>query len=92
MNSNKHDSQHNEWFKSHCDIMAEMKGNRFYVVDSELLEENENPVIILSDMAYWNKNFDQLHKWCIENLVEISGMALIFDDPIKMTAFILKWS
>lgn len=92
MNSDNYESQHNEWLKSHGDVMAKMKGQKYYVVEPELLEENEDPMIILSDMVYWNKNFDELHKWCIENVVEISGMALIFDNPIKVTAFILKWS
>jgi hypothetical protein len=70
-----------------------MKGHKFYLVPEEYLEEDVNYTsIILTDVAYWNNNFDELNRWCIINSVDIVGLSLKIYDPLVLTAFILKWS
>ena len=93
MNSDEYDSQHKYWLKDHHDVLAEMKGHKFYLVPEEYLEEDVNYTsIILTDVAYWNNNFDELNRWCILNSVDIVGLSLKIYDPKIVMAFILKWS
>ena len=93
MTSDEYKSQHKWWAKSNMDLMTEMKGHKFYLVPEEYLEEDVNYTsIILTDVAYWNKNFDELNRWCILNSVDMVGLSLKIYDPKIVMAFILKWS
>ena len=93
MNSDEYESQRKHWLKDHYDVLAEMKGHKFYLVPEEYLEEDVNYTsIILTDVAYWNNNFDELNRWCIINSVDIVGLSLKIYDPKIVMAFILKWS
>jgi hypothetical protein len=93
MNSDEKDSQFKYWEKSNIDVLAEMKGHKFYLVPEEYLEEDVNYTsIILTDVTYWNNNFDELNRWCIINSVDIVGLSLKIYDPKIVMAFILKWS
>ena len=93
MNSDEYQSQRKHWLKDHIDVLAEMKGHKFYLVPEEYLEEDVNYTsIILTDVSYWNNNFDELNRWCIINSVDIVGLSLKIYDPKVVMAFILKWS
>jgi len=90
---NSDDSQHKYWLKDHYDVLAEMKEHKFYLVPEEYLEEDVNYTsIILTDVTYWNNNFDELNRWCIINSVDMVGLSLKIYDPKIVMAFILKWS
>lgn len=56
-----------------------------YVTDQEL-------IIILTDFAFWNLNFDKLQEWCKLNNSEQQGMTVVLPNHKTLTAFCLQWS
>ena len=56
-----------------------------YLTDREIL-------IILSDIAYWNNNYDDLEQWCLEYQSQRQGMTVVCPDKQTLTAFCLRWS
>lgn len=95
MNSDEYKSQHDVWLKSDRDVMAEMKGNRFYLVPEEFMEKEElghGQIIVLTDITYWNVHFNDLLNWGRLYNVQFNGLSLTITDPKIVTAFILKWS
>ena len=47
-------------------------------------------VIILSDIEYWNDNYDALKEWCKEYDADVRGMTVTCSDQ-SLTAFCLRW-
>lgn len=92
MNSDEYKSQHSEWAKSHNDVMAEMKSNKFYLVPELYMEQELGQVIVLTDITYWNVHFNELLLWTRHYDIKFNGMTLTILDPKIVTAFILKWS
>ena len=52
------------------DIFHSWKNSRFIVADSSLGFEN-SVIIVLTDIEYWNDNYEELKDWCDENLAEV---------------------
>jgi hypothetical protein len=66
---------------------------RFIVADNEVAQSFGTPVIImLSDVGYWNENFDELQAWCRLNGAEQQGMTVNIPSESVLTAFLLRWS
>jgi hypothetical protein len=73
------------------DILKSWKENLFIVAPPILTDPGE-PLIILTDLSYWNENFNALKKWCEENNCVQQGMTVVAPDQKAITAFCLKWS
>jgi len=65
----------------------------FIVADPEIARSLGQPVIVmLSDIAFWNINYDSLHEWCRQNHSEVQGMTVNIPDDVTLTAFCLRWA
>jgi hypothetical protein len=74
------------------DIMAEFKRQRFVVAPHYLLENVNQHVVILSDLAYWTNHYDELREWCELHGGEVAGMGVTLPDARTVTLFSLRWS
>jgi hypothetical protein len=72
------------------DIFEEWKNNRFIVVPDSLTTNDEH-LIILTDIAFWNDNSETLDLWCNENNCKIQGMVVVTGNAVAITAFCLRW-
>ena len=72
------------------DIFDKWKNNRFVVVPHELLDHDES-LIVLTDVSYWNDNFELLKDWCDENDCEQAGMTVKPSNTRALTMFCLRW-
>ena len=50
------------------------------------------PVVILSDIEFWNNHYEELKDWCDNNEGELSGMVVTFKQEKHLMLFALKWS
>ena len=73
------------------DIFDKWKNNRFVVVPHELLDHDES-LIVLTDVSYWNDNFELLKDWCDENDCEQAGMTVKPSNIHALTMFCLRWA
>lgn len=65
---------------------------RFIVAPDALLDQAGEQLIILSDLQYWNANYDALQHWCANNNSSVSGMVVSLASCQDLTAFCLRWS
>ena len=70
-----------------------MNGRRFIVADSEVSQSFGVPVIaMLSDIGYWNQNYEDLREWCLQNNCMVQGMTVNIPDAHTLTLFTLRWA
>lgn len=69
-----------------------MQAERFIVAPAELMIDDDEKLVILSDYRYWAKHLDELTEWCSERNVRIAGMTVVFGDAATLVEFVLKWS
>ena len=71
------------------DIMAEFKHRLFTTVPDELGLGSH--LIVLTDIEFWNKNYDELIDWC--NLYNVSsmGMTVQCKSEEQVALFVLRW-
>jgi hypothetical protein len=72
------------------DVFAEWKNNKFMIVEAALIDITDANLIILTDIEYWNDNYDALIEWSKEFNAEVRGMTVTCDDS-TLTAFCLRW-
>ena len=66
---------------------------RFIVADPVVSQSFGTPcIIMLSDIKFWNDNFDELQTWCDLNGAEQQGMTVNIPSEAVLTAFCLRWS
>jgi len=63
---------------------------KFIIVTAADIDITEGNLIILSDVEYWNDNYDSLQQWCCDYDAEVRGMTVTLDDQ-ALTAFCLRW-
>lgn len=73
------------------DILADWKNCRFARVGFELLDQPDI-MVVLTDVAFWNRNFEELKDWCDEYNCEIQGLTVKFDSEQSLMVFCLRWS
>jgi hypothetical protein len=73
------------------DIFADWKSHRFVRVGFELLNQPAI-VIVLTDIAFWAKNADELNQWCCTYGARVSGMTVEFDNEKDLSLFCLRWA
>ena len=67
------------------------KEKRFILVPANL--EFSKLMVILSDIDYWNTNYEALKDWCDLQLgTNQVGMTVEFDSEQDLMMFILRWS
>jgi hypothetical protein len=74
------------------DLFALYKTQKFVVVDSAL--GFGSATVVLADLAFWNKNFDNLTQW-INNCTPTAqqrGMTIDFASRQDLLLFKLKWT
>lgn len=49
-------------------------------------------VIVLTDIEYWNNNYDELAIWCDDNNCVQQGMTVDIPTDETLTLFCLKWA
>jgi F0F1-type ATP synthase epsilon subunit len=72
------------------DVFEDWKKNKFIIVDAAMIDITDANLIILTDVSYWNENYDALKEWCTNYSAEVRGMTVTCDDP-ALTAFCLRW-
>lgn len=74
------------------DIFQEWKDTKFLVADSKLCDTMDENLIILTDVEYWNDNYEKLKEWCKEiGDGEVRGMTFTCNET-TLTAFALKFA
>ena len=70
-----------------------MAKQRFIVAEPEVCESLGIPfIVMLSDLWFWNENYDALQDWCKHHRAKVMGMTVEFFDAQALTAFALRWS
>mgnify|MGYP003351319406 FL=1 len=72
------------------DIFHSWKEERFIVAPSVLVDNEK--LIVLTDIAYWNIHYEELKHWCDQNLSETQGMTVVCPNDETLMLFVLKWS
>jgi hypothetical protein len=73
------------------DVFEDWKKGRFTIVDATMIDITDANLVILTDIEYWNDNYDALQLWCKEYGAEVRGMTVTLTDQ-ALTAFCLRWS
>lgn len=73
------------------DIFESWHNQRFIVTPTYLLEENEI-LIVLTDINFWAENIDNLVDWCAVNNCKPQGMTVSVPNEKTLTLFTLRWS
>lgn len=73
------------------DVFDEWKRNKFIIVSKDLLDDNEI-LIILTDIQFWAEHEVELFEWCEERKANNVGMTVVFEDEITLMEFVLRWS
>jgi len=69
------------------DIFEGWRDKRYVIT-----EYDDHTTIVLVDVLYWAKHYDQLIEWCDLNDCEPVGMTVDVHDTATLTAFALRWS
>lgn len=72
------------------DIFHDWKEKRFIVVDKSLLD-NDDIIILLTDMDYWIERTDDIKSWCRDNNCTQSGLTVTVPSEKELLLFCLKW-
>lgn len=49
-------------------------------------------VVVLTDVEFWNSNYEQLKDWCDDHNCEVVGMTVEVPNHKTLTMFCLRWS
>lgn len=71
------------------DLFDNAKSVKFLIAPKYLTDQE---LIILTDLEFWNLNFDKLQEWCKLNNSEQQGMTVVLPNRKTLTAFCLQWS
>lgn len=52
----------------------------------------DRPLVVLSDIDFWNSHYQELKDWCDKNDSELVGMTVEFYNEKALTLFCLRWS
>jgi hypothetical protein len=72
------------------DVFGEWKNRKFIIVEAALIDITDANLIILTDITYWNENYEPLKDWCVDYDAEVRGMTVTCNDT-ALTAFCLRW-
>jgi hypothetical protein len=74
------------------DVMQEFKNKRFAIVEAALIDITDNEhLIILTEIEYWNEHYEELQSWCEGYGAEVRGMTVTCDES-TLTLFCLRWA
>lgn len=72
------------------DVFEDWKNRRFLIADAALIDITDEKIVILTDIEYWNENYEELKTWCEDYDAEVRGMTVTLDEQ-SLTAFCLRW-
>jgi hypothetical protein len=73
--------------------VAKVPKPRFIIADPDVaFDMGHSSIIILSDIGFWNENFDQLQTWCRHHGAEQQGMTVNVPNEETLMMFCLQWS
>lgn len=73
------------------DIFENWRKERFIVTPEYLLDQQEI-LIIMTDVNFWSEHVDECIEWCYNNNCKIEGMTITIPDKATLTLFTLRWS
>jgi len=75
-------------------IMEKWKDKKFLLVSPEQYQNDVKclKLAVLTDIAFWAENVEDLMEWCDDNHCEIQGMTVAIPDDRTATLFSLRWS
>lgn len=74
------------------DIFAEWKSNRFIRVADDIANVKCVHLIVLTDIDFWQANYEELKEWCKEHSAQAIGMTVEIANDHTYTLFCLRWS
>ena len=72
------------------DVFEDWKNRRFLIVEAALIDITDEQLIVLTDIEYWNENYEALKAWCLDYDAEVRGMTVTLNEQ-SLTAFCLRW-
>jgi F0F1-type ATP synthase epsilon subunit len=72
------------------DVFEDWKNRRFIAVEASIIDISDDMLVILTDVEYWNDNYDALQEWCKDYEAEVRGMTVTLSEQ-ALTAFCLRW-
>lgn len=72
------------------DVFEDWKNRRFLIVEAALIDITDEQLIVLTDIEYWNENYEDLKAWCLDYDAEVRGMTVTLNEQ-SLTAFCLRW-
>lgn len=76
------------------DIFHDWKRNRFVLAPKfayDTADTNIEQMVILTNVAFWVGEMDNLISWCRENGCRIQGMTVEIPTEELLTVFCLRW-
>jgi len=73
------------------DVFEDWRNHRYIVTPQHLLDQQEI-LIIMTDVNFWAEHVDQCIAWCYNHNCEIKGMTITIPDEATLTLFALRWS
>jgi hypothetical protein len=70
----------------------EVSNNMKFIVQENNVDVYFKHFVLLCDVVYWNKNYEDLMNWCYYNDSELLGMTVNIPDDKRLFLFILRWS
>lgn len=67
------------------------KGKRFVRVADDVYNVLCKHLIIMTDIAFWADNVDELVVWCRDHNCDVQGMTIEIPDDETFTLFCLRW-
>lgn len=68
------------------------KNKRFVEVEPGAFNIKGKHLIIMTELAYWAANVDDVTAWCQKHNCDIVGMTIEIPDDETYTLFCLRWS
>jgi hypothetical protein len=78
-----------------ADIFEDWKSQRFIAAPDTLvgqLPSSCSKLIILTDVSFWNGNYEELKDWCDQNDCTTQGMTVMAKNSHALTTFCLRWA
>lgn len=72
-------------------VLDNWREHRYIVAPEYLLDQNEI-LVVLTDVNYWAEHIDSLVEWCDNNHCVSQGMTVTMPDAATLTLFALRWS
>ena len=70
------------------DILADWKNKKFVFIN---YIQTDPHLAVLTDVEYWNNNWDELIEWSKTHNCNVQGMTVALPDEKTKFLFVLRW-